>query len=188
LALFAYGDAQYTLVTRPGALPGGTAVAWLSAWVWVLGLTPMVTFGLLLFPDGRLPSARWRPLAWLAAAAVALPALANALMPGRLPLASTGAPDRWQRWLLRRSLRTEGVGLLRVGRPRRPAADRAGAGGQGALAGGGGACRPASSSAAWTSIRSAAGAPGTGGVTLAMLAYASWWWPRSPSTPATHHH
>ena len=73
MALFAYGDAQYTLVTRPGALPGGTAVAWLSAWVWVLGLTPMVTFGLLLFPDGRLPSARWRPLAWLAAAAVALP-------------------------------------------------------------------------------------------------------------------
>jgi two-component system, NarL family, sensor kinase len=84
LALFAYGYAQYTLVTRPGALPGGTAVAWLSAWVWVLGLTPMVTFGLLLFPDGRLPSARWRPLAWLAAAAVALPALANALMPGPL--------------------------------------------------------------------------------------------------------
>jgi hypothetical protein len=25
----------------------------------VLGLTPMVTLGLLLFPDGRLPSARW---------------------------------------------------------------------------------------------------------------------------------
>jgi ATP/maltotriose-dependent transcriptional regulator MalT len=46
-------------------------VAWLSAWVWVLGLTPMVNFGLLLFPDDRLPSARWRPLAWLAAAAVA---------------------------------------------------------------------------------------------------------------------
>ena len=22
--------------------------------------------------------------------------------------------------------------------------------------------------------------------TLAMLAYAFWWWPRSPSTPATH--
>jgi hypothetical protein len=82
LALFAYGYAPYTLVTRPGALPGGTAMAWLSAWVWVLGLTPMVTFGLLLFPDGRLLSARWRPLAWLAAAAVALPALANALMPG----------------------------------------------------------------------------------------------------------
>ena len=84
LALFAYGYAQYALVTRPGALPGGTALAWLSAWVWVLGLTPMVTFGLLLFPDGRLPSARWRPLAWLAAAAVALPALANAFMPGPL--------------------------------------------------------------------------------------------------------
>jgi len=84
LALFAYGYAQYTLVTRPGALPGGTAMAWLSAWVWVLGLTPMVTFGLLLFPDGRLPSARWRPLVWLAAAAVVLPALANALMPGPL--------------------------------------------------------------------------------------------------------
>jgi hypothetical protein len=55
----------------------------------------------------------------------------------RLPLASAGAPDGWERWLLlRRSLRTRGAGVLRVRRPGRPAADRAGAGGRGPLAGG----------------------------------------------------
>jgi signal transduction histidine kinase len=82
LALFAYGYAQYALVTNPGALPGGRAAAWVSSWVWVTGATPILTFGLLLFPDGRLPSPRWRLVAWLAAGAIALPILSSALMPG----------------------------------------------------------------------------------------------------------
>lgn len=85
LVLFTYGYAQYALVTRPGALPGGTAVAWVSAWVWVLGLTPVATFGLLLFPDGRLPSARWHPLAWVAAAAVVRPSSARPYGRARWP-------------------------------------------------------------------------------------------------------
>jgi signal transduction histidine kinase len=84
LALFAYGYAQYALVTNPGALPGGRALAWVSSWVWVTGATPILTFGLLLFPDGRLPSPRWRLVAWLAAGAIALPILSSALRPGPL--------------------------------------------------------------------------------------------------------
>ena len=36
------------------------------------GIGPVATFGLLLFPDGRLPSPRWRAFAWFAAAAIAL--------------------------------------------------------------------------------------------------------------------
>ena len=67
LALFAYGYAQYALVTEPGALPAGRAMAWVSSWVWLTGGTPILTFGLLLFPDGRLPSPRWRLVAWAAA-------------------------------------------------------------------------------------------------------------------------
>jgi hypothetical protein len=84
LALFAYGYAQYALVTEPGALPAGRAMAWVSSWVWLTGGTPILTFGLLLFPDGRLPSPRWRLVAWAAAGSLVARTLAKALMPGPL--------------------------------------------------------------------------------------------------------
>lgn len=48
----------------PAELP--TAAAWVQGWteaVATLGFFNLLTFGLLLFPDGRLPSRRWRPLA-----------------------------------------------------------------------------------------------------------------------------
>lgn len=56
-----------------------------AAWVMVatvsasaLGFFPLLTFGLLLFPDGRLPSPRWRGIAWLAAVGIGLAVIANA--------------------------------------------------------------------------------------------------------------
>lgn len=58
--------------------------AWAASWLWVLGTTPFLTLGLLLFPDGRLPSRRWRPAVALAGGAVALPVLGQALKPGEL--------------------------------------------------------------------------------------------------------
>jgi hypothetical protein len=57
--------ADYTLSYRPGSLPGGLAVAWVSTWIWAL-IFPILPFVFLLFPDGRLLSRRWRPLAWAA--------------------------------------------------------------------------------------------------------------------------
>jgi hypothetical protein len=64
--------AEYALVTEPGTVPLGVAVAWVSDWVWTTGAIPLLTFGLLLFPDGQLPSRRWRPVAWLAGATLAI--------------------------------------------------------------------------------------------------------------------
>lgn len=57
--------AVYALVYSPGSWPGGLAVGWVACWNWSLFL-PLLPFVFLLFPDGRLPSRRWRPLAWAA--------------------------------------------------------------------------------------------------------------------------
>jgi hypothetical protein len=60
-------------VGRPGALPGVILVAWSTNFTWILGLGLLLLI-LLLFPDGHLPTRRWRPLAWLILLlAVALP-------------------------------------------------------------------------------------------------------------------
>jgi hypothetical protein len=63
--------AVYGLVTVPGPLPGVVLAAWFGSWATYLGWGIAFTFTLLLFPTGRLPSARWRPLAWLTAAGLA---------------------------------------------------------------------------------------------------------------------
>jgi hypothetical protein len=67
LVQFAGTYAEYTLVTEPGSLPGGPLMTWLGGWAWVPGISLLLTFVPLLFPDGRAPSRRWRPVAWLSA-------------------------------------------------------------------------------------------------------------------------
>jgi hypothetical protein len=68
LVNFASPYAEYVLVTDPGSsLPGGPLMSWLGAWAWIPGALLLTTFALLLFPDGRLPSPRWRPVAWFSA-------------------------------------------------------------------------------------------------------------------------
>jgi hypothetical protein len=68
---------------RPGSLPGGEIAVWSLSWAGpVLSAAP--TFLLLLFPDGRLPSRRWRPVAWLAASAMVISIVGLAFRPGRL--------------------------------------------------------------------------------------------------------
>jgi uncharacterized membrane protein YidH (DUF202 family) len=51
----------------------------------VLGFGPALTFLFLLFPNGRLPSRRWRPVGWLAVAAMGTLGCGVAFMPGPLP-------------------------------------------------------------------------------------------------------
>jgi hypothetical protein len=47
---------------RSTGLPFGVGAAWFSNWQWSLSWVLLI-FLLLLFPDGRLPSRRWRPVA-----------------------------------------------------------------------------------------------------------------------------
>jgi len=82
---FALEGAVYALVTVPGALPGGAWMAWLGFWVRGLGWV-MVMFLLLLFPTGRLPSARWLPAVWLAVGYLALFTVVTMLGPSSLEI------------------------------------------------------------------------------------------------------
>lgn len=73
--------ARFALLTRPGELPGGPLAAWLNHWLWTV---PVVLAALalpLLFPTGRLPSPRWRPVGATIAAAGMLLVVAVAAAP-----------------------------------------------------------------------------------------------------------
>ena len=72
--------AIYALLAHPGSLPAGQAAAWVSSWVWV-PFAALIGFLVLLFPDGRLPSGRWRPFAWLVGVAAIVGVAVEALLP-----------------------------------------------------------------------------------------------------------
>ncbi|MGH2681798.1 MAG: hypothetical protein ACRDIX_01035 [Actinomycetota bacterium] len=71
--------AEYALVARPGSLPAGEIVAWFSEWNWVPSIALLITFLLLLFPDGRLPSRKWRWIGWASAAGIAIAVVVSAV-------------------------------------------------------------------------------------------------------------
>ena len=84
ITVFVFEYAEYGLVVDPGDVPGATAAAWVSSWVWALGFAPLFTLGLLLYPDSRLPGVRWRWAALASIAAVLCLALPSALASGPL--------------------------------------------------------------------------------------------------------
>ncbi len=73
--------AEYSLLVRPGALPGGRFAVSLGE---ALSTTMFALLGLalLLFPDGRPPSRRWRKLLWILGAAALFGVVGLGLRPG----------------------------------------------------------------------------------------------------------
>jgi hypothetical protein len=66
LDILTRGYAEFWLASGWGSQSLGETAAWLSSWAWTPLVVVPTTFLLLLFPNGRLPSPRWRPVAWLA--------------------------------------------------------------------------------------------------------------------------
>ncbi len=77
--------AAFALVTHPGSLPGAVWAMWLNSWLQVLVFPGAVTLLVLVFPDGHLPSRRWKPVAATAVILTVILALpGGAFFPGPL--------------------------------------------------------------------------------------------------------
>ena len=77
---------EYVLYVRHVApsLPAATFVAWFGSWAWFVGMGLAGTLMLLLFPDGRPPSPRWRIVGWLSVVLIGTTVVAHAVRPGLL--------------------------------------------------------------------------------------------------------
>jgi hypothetical protein len=69
----------------PGSVTSLVVVDALTQWIWVPPVGLLGIYLILLFPDGKLPSRRWRPLAWFSGAVMVLASVALTLSPGPLP-------------------------------------------------------------------------------------------------------
>ena len=83
-----YAPLALGLTSRRLSLPGGDLASWLTSWTNVPGIVIGVVFLVLLFPDGRVPSRRWWPVAWAGVVAVVVPTVVLAV--GSWPLRGPG--------------------------------------------------------------------------------------------------
>jgi hypothetical protein len=93
--------AAYVSRTRSGSAPGMVLATAYNSWWWYPTLALVLVFTPLLFPTGRLLSARWRPVAVAAAVGTATIIALSVLQPTfqdedhpiRNPIGITGIPD-----------------------------------------------------------------------------------------------
>jgi hypothetical protein len=63
IKLASFSCAQHGVVDRPRSLPGGLVAGLVSSRIWLCGFSPLLTFGVLWFSDGRMPFRCWWPVA-----------------------------------------------------------------------------------------------------------------------------
>jgi hypothetical protein len=77
------GSNAYELA-RTGAVSSSVTLDALTQAFWVMPVGLLGVYTVLLFPDGRLPSRRWRPFAWFAGATMVLIQVTFVFAPGHL--------------------------------------------------------------------------------------------------------
>jgi hypothetical protein len=78
------GYATYALLVEPGSLPAGDVAGLVADLIWIPTLVTTLSLLLLLFPTGRPPSRRWRPLVWVIGLGAAAYVVCTAVNPGPL--------------------------------------------------------------------------------------------------------
>jgi signal transduction histidine kinase len=101
VSIFTEGHARYGIEAHPGWLPRPDLAAAVASALWAPPIGLMGIYLILLFPDGRLPSPRWRAVAWLGGIAIAGTITGIYLAPGTL--GDVGYPN------LRNPLGVEGL-------------------------------------------------------------------------------
>jgi len=84
LQTLAHGYADYWLASGSGIRSLAETAAWFGSWAWIPLVFVPTSLLLLLFPNGRLLSPRWRPVAWCAGFGIVCFVLGDALEPGPL--------------------------------------------------------------------------------------------------------
>ena len=74
----------YWRAAEPGWAPSTVTLDALTQWMWVPPVGLLGIYMILLFPDGKLPSRRWRPFAWFAGAVMTLICVGFIFVPGPL--------------------------------------------------------------------------------------------------------
>jgi hypothetical protein len=95
--------AIFGVVGQTVPLPGAVFAGWVESWIWLVGVVLIVVITLLLFPNGKFVSPRWRIVAWLAAADLAVGVAGLAFAAGPLnnapfaqnPFPLLGEPARY---------------------------------------------------------------------------------------------
>lgn len=72
----------WALLVRPNVLPGALLGAWITNWSWLPVAAPLVLLLPLFYPNGQLPSPRWRPVAALGMTSIVALILVWMLLPG----------------------------------------------------------------------------------------------------------
>jgi hypothetical protein len=78
------GIVYYAHFARHDAVPGGHVAAWMSNWDYFPPIATLGVFVPLFFPNGRLPSRRWRPVAFAAGIVILNALIAFAFASGPL--------------------------------------------------------------------------------------------------------